>query len=221
MTDIASRIAQRLIDVDISERAASLQATGSPNTIRNIRLGDSKNPRADTIRKLAKVLKCSEHWLMTGDDAPAQSPNNNQPTITRTSMPYDIPVRGTAAGSELGKGAFQISLDVVDYVARPPGLANARDIYALYVEGDSMEPMYKSGDLVFVNPNKPIRINDTVIIQEQNSNNGEPQSFIKIFKKRSAKGILAQQLNPFSDIEFVAQSVKIHKVMTTNELFGV
>ena len=41
---------------------------------------------------------------------------------------------GTAAGAMLGKGAFQLSSDVVDYVRRPQALTGARGVYALYVE---------------------------------------------------------------------------------------
>jgi len=154
----------------------------------------------------------------------AQAPSVRMAEVqlpARDRMPRNIPVFGTVAGSMNGRGAFQLTSDEVDYVARPPGIANARDIYGLYVEGDSMLPMFRPGDLVLVNPHKPVRVDDVVIIQEPDTDNGRPCAFIKIFRRRSTRGIVAQQLNPPSEIEFIRPGTIMHKVLTMNELFGV
>lgn len=58
------RIKQRLVELGMSERQASIEAVGNSQFIRNIRKGTSTSPRADNIIKLAKVLNVSESWLM-------------------------------------------------------------------------------------------------------------------------------------------------------------
>src|SRR4051812_24764743 len=80
MSDLINRIEERLTAVGLTANAASLQATGSPSTIANILLGRSKNPRTDTIEKIAEVLRCRPAWLMTGElpvegDGPVQAPS--------------------------------------------------------------------------------------------------------------------------------------------------
>ncbi|NBO20152.1 MAG: S24 family peptidase, partial [Proteobacteria bacterium] len=43
----------------------------------------------------------------------------------------------------------------IDQVPRPHYLAHVKDAYAVYVVGDSMAPMYRPRQLLFVNPYKP------------------------------------------------------------------
>lgn len=49
---------------------------------------------------------------------------------------------------------------------RFPGLGEAR-VYALEIAGDSMEPLYREGDLVIVQPGSPVRRGDRVIVRTQ------------------------------------------------------
>ena len=70
------------------------------------------------------------------------------------------------------EGAFQLESGPIDYVARPVALLEARDIYAIYVEGTSMEPEHRPGDLRFVHPHKPARFGDSVIVQMQSEDMG-------------------------------------------------
>lgn len=227
---LADRIKQRLDALDLSERAASLQATGSDATIRMIRSGKSANPRSDTIAKLARVLQTSEQWLLTGHDSaptstlPAKGDVRpaDVPFPSTGQLPKDVPVLGTVAGSELGNGAFQLSSDVVDYVRRPYGLLGAKDVYALYVEGESMIPKYAPGDLVFVHPHRKARSGDYVVIQEPDSNNGEPRGFIKRLVTVTTKLVRTEQFNPKARLDFpIRPGLLVHRVMTENELYGV
>lgn len=231
---LADRIQQRLVALKLSERAASLAATGSDATIRMIRTGKSAHPRADTLHKLAAVLQTTEQWLMTGTgDAGAGSsasaavrPAEVRPAEVgdgvRFDLPRDVPVHGTVAGSALGNGAFQLSPDVVDYVRRPYGLVGAPGVYALYVEGESMSPRFEPGDLVFVHPHRKPLGGDYVVIQEPDSNNGEPRAFIKRLIRITPSTVKTQQFNPEAVIEFVIRpGLTVHKVMTDADLYGV
>ncbi len=223
---LADRIQQRLDALRLTERAASLAATGSDGTIRNIRTGKSANPRGDTIQKLAAILQTSEQWLMTGDEPAPNRPSEVRPADLSTEMlrnlPKDVPVLGTVAGAELGNGAFQLSNDVVDYVRRPYGLLGAKDVYALYVEGESMVPKFEPGDLVFVHPHRKARGGDYIVLQEPDTNNGEPRGFIKRLVTVTAKHVKTEQFNPPAKLDFVIRpGLVVHKVMSEGDLYGL
>jgi phage repressor protein C with HTH and peptisase S24 domain len=75
----------------------------------------------------------------------------------------DIPVLGTVeCGSD---GAFNLNEGPIDHVRRPPGQMNRKGIYCIYVEGSSMEPVYETGDLVYVDPHRPPQAGRDVVIQ--------------------------------------------------------
>lgn len=148
------------------------------------------------------------------------------PAVIRGDAPVDaataeIPVFGVAAGSAVG--AFTMTSDVVDWAKRPPGLQAARDCYALFVAGSSMEPRYFPGEIIYVNPHRPVRARDPVVIQQRGgAQTGGIQAWLKIFERSTAEKIIARQYNPDATIDFLHSTVKaMHRVMTPNELFGV
>ena len=72
--DRNERIKQLLKERGISERQASLRATGKPTLIKDIRNGKSRNPRGDSLQKLANVLKCSVDYLLVHEPLPPGAP---------------------------------------------------------------------------------------------------------------------------------------------------
>jgi phage repressor protein C with HTH and peptisase S24 domain len=231
--DLTARIQARLDALGLSEREASIAATGSDGTIRMIRTGRTTNPRIDTLEKIARVLRVRTPWLQSGE-GPMDFDSDNaerRPSEVRDAgielrnvgmLPKDVPVLGTVAGSELGKGAFQFTAEVIDYVRRPFGLLGAKDVYALYVEGESMVPKYEPGDLVFVHPHRRPRGGDYIVIQEPDTDNGGPRGYIKRLVSLTPQWIKTQQFNPATNIDFKNRSgTIIHKVMTEGELYGI
>lgn len=224
MSEILSeRIKQRLAALDLTMREASLKATGSAETIRAIVNGKSQNPRVDTLAKIAEVLQTTPEWL-TGRGETMALPNARPAQVelpARQSMPADVPVLGTAAGSLIG-GAFQFEGGVIDYVRRPPALSSARDVYALYVEGSSMEPLFSPGGLVFVHPHKPPRIGDSVVVQMRNGEHDAIQASIGFLRARTPDHVVLGKLNPLADVKLNRTLVlAVHRVLDMNELFGV
>jgi SOS-response transcriptional repressor LexA len=139
----------------------------------------------------------------------------------RVDMPLDVPVMGTAAGSHL-KGAFQFEGGIVDYVRRPPALVGAKEIYGLYVEGTSMEPQYFPGDLIYLHPHRPARIGDIVVVQCRNGEHAPEEATLGIYRRKTERAIVIGKRNPAAEIEIPRERVTaIHRVLTTNELFGV
>ncbi|HET7879757.1 MAG TPA: helix-turn-helix transcriptional regulator [Acetobacteraceae bacterium] len=63
--------------------------------------------------------------------------------------------------------------------------------YALEISGDSMEPVFRDGDMVIVSPAAPIRRGDRVVVRTQR---GEVMA--KQLARRSARRIELRSLNP-------------------------
>ncbi|RED52132.1 XRE family transcriptional regulator [Aestuariispira insulae] len=233
--DLPGRIRQRLETLGISANAASSRAGLDRTSLKSILDGRSKNPRADTLLKLAHVLDCTFEWLVSGAGpspaAPAGHPASSEIIAARPAggsafpprheMPLNVPVFGTAAGS-LGEGAFSLEMTAVDYVRRPPGIANAADVYAVYIEGDSMEPRFYPGELVYVNPHRPARPGDFVVIQMQNGLHAEIQSYCKKLIRKSDETLYLEQFNPKTNLELPLGDVRaIHRILPLNELMGI
>lgn len=219
-----------------------------PNNLRGLRrareltmeqLAEQVGTDASTINKLEKSrMRLSDRWIGPLAKALGVTPNDifdiaeGAPPTVRTdvrpadvrlpdrfSMPNDVPVHGTAAASHL-RGAFQLDAGVIDYVRRPPALAGARDAYALYIEGNSMEPRYGPGDLVFIHPHRPARLGDPVIVQVEVAP-GDIEASIGFLRKRSPEVVIGK-LNPEAQVEIKGgRVVAIHRVLTLNDLFGV
>ena len=220
------RINQRLKELGISAQRASRTATGAKETLRKILDGTTKNPRIDTIKKIADTLNTTPEWLMGQTDAqmPSQtgviSVNDNTPSGGPAPYNLDVPILRTAPGSRL-RASFNLATDTVGHVRRPPALFGAKDIYALYVEGDSMYPQYSPGNLVFVHPHKPANIGDAVIVQAQDVANGEIEATIGILEGQNETSVtIMKHKRGNVDIPQSA-GVRVHKILTTNELFGV
>jgi len=227
---LVRRIHERLEALETNATAVSLSASDNKDLLRDILNGRTKNPRTDTIRKIAEALGTTVEWLMEGDGEPAPVPLAGRPTsnlrMAGVKLPAlaglarDVPVMGTAAGSLAG--AFQFEGGVVDYVARPPALVGAKNAYSMYVDGNSMAPEHNSGDLRFVHPDRKVHIGDSVVVTAKYSEHGPYESFIKRLVRRTGDRIIVEQLNPPATIEFDLRFVaSVHKVLTMNDLFGV
>ena len=204
-------------------------------------LAEALGTDASTVNKLEKGrMRISDRWLpgltrtldATADEILAAPDGAAPPVIDvrpapvdmppPARLPNDVPVKGTAAGSHL-RGAFQLEVDtIVDWVRRPPALSGARHAYALFIEGSSMEPRYLPGDLVFVHPDRPPRPGDTVVVQAQAGPHAPVEATIGYLRRRTERAVVIAKINPAAEVELKADTVKaIHKVLTTNELFGV
>jgi len=218
---LKNRVRDRLQTLGKTARAASLDAGLHPDTIRNVLRERSKQPRADSLMKLARALDCSMDWLI--DAPPATAPVGLWETPeapSRAEMPRDVPVLGTAAGSP--HGAFQVDACPIDFVRRPPGIGGARDIYALYVVGDSMSPRFEEGELIYVSERRPTRVGDYVVVQTQDERDGTVYAYCKRLLRRSDDTLFLEQFNPRAEIALPMPSVRaVHRILTLNELFGI
>lgn len=134
----------------------------------------------------------------------------------------DIPVLGTVeCGSD---GVFLMNEGgPIDHVRRPPGQMNRKGIYCIYVEGSSMEPVYETGDLVYVDPHRPPQAGRDVVIQlVAKTAAGEERCFLKRLVRRSGGKWRVKQFNPEREFVFDEKDVAaIHLVLKNHELMGI
>ncbi len=138
----------------------------------------------------------------------------------------DVPVLGIAAGGARGEeeddDRFILNGEVVDRVRRPPPLANAQGVFAVYVSGSSMEPRYEPGDLVYVSASQPPRIGDDVLVELAPPRDGAAAPcFIKRLVRRTASAVVCRQFNPDRELTFEAAAIRrLHRVLRLAELLG-
>ena len=230
--DLKERIKNSRIAAKMTQEELAKAVGKTRNAVTQWESGASR-PRLNTLEKIAEALNVSIDWLLTGN-----TPNVAETEKTRTNsemsdvkfnnstlpprqyMPQDVPVMGTAA-CNTDNGLFKLDSSIIDYVHRPPALLMTKDIYALYVEGDTMEPRFNAGDLVFVHPHKPVRIGDSVVVQIAKTIDEPIEAMIAVLAKRTSHEVVLKKYNPEKIINFDnANIVSIHKILEMRELFG-
>ena len=149
------------------------------------RIGPDGRARWPSTESVAKVLAATG----AGMDEFASLVTGNLRASSRPSR--RIPLIGLAqAGSSgyfddggypVGGGWDEISLPEV-------GDPNA---YALEISGDSMEPVFRDGDVIIVSPSAPVRRGDRVVVR---TSGGEVMA--KELLRQSAKRVELSSLNP-------------------------
>jgi SOS-response transcriptional repressor LexA len=234
---LIDRIEERLTALGISDRKASMTAVGKPDLIRDIRRG--RQPIGSRLAALAATLETTVDYLQGATDRPGGAVQQDGSIRSLVPPPQDmlqdIPVYGTALGSEAqygdqsdGRVAIeQVDLntgEVVDRFRRPPNLMNRRDIYGLYVAGDSMEPAYESGQGVIVDPKRPAKGRDYVVVYLRTREDGDSAAgvLIKRLVRRSASYIELQQYNPPVTFRLDSRLYReVHRIMPWDEAFGM
>jgi len=86
--------------------------------------------------------------------------------------------------------------------------------YALEISGDSMEPVFRDGDLVIVSPGSPVRRGDRVVVRTEK---GEVMA--KELKRQSARRIELRSLNPLHpDFAFdLAEIAWMHRIVWASQ----
>lgn len=136
-------------------------------------------------------------------------------------MPKDVPVYGTAYGGQ--GGDFELNGQLIDHARRPPSIASSKTVFCVYVQGDSMAPWRQPGELVYLNPDRPARPGDYVVVELQGKRGEPAPALLKRLVAVSGSTITLEQFNPPSkDIKVERRQVKrIIRVIDWMELLGV
>ncbi|MEI6158826.1 MAG: helix-turn-helix transcriptional regulator [Roseococcus sp.] len=154
------------------------------------RIGPDGRARWPSTESVAKVL----HATGAGIEAFAALVSGQAalPSLSRGPRPgRRVPLIGLAqAGGEgfFDDGGFPVG-GSWDEIALPE--ISDPNAYALEISGDSMEPVFRDGDVVVVSPASPVRRGDRVVVRTRL---GEVMA--KELKRQSAKRIELASLNP-------------------------
>lgn len=169
----------------------------------------------------ARRFKVSTDWLLTGKgqgprvansiNSPDRFDTNAQIISNSNFTERSIPLYGKAVGGPHGEILFDG--EVMAHVNSPPILAKVKNPYAVYVAGDSMEPRYFEGEIVYVDPDRvPVRGN-FVVAQIQIEKEGPPHAFIKRLVRWTTTELVLEQLNPKEQLRFTEHqlnNLKLH-----------
>lgn len=139
----------------------------------------------DWMQRIAGPLGCAPADLLPDNDGggPATLGLHSPPAVRL------IPVRSAARG-----GADQemfLEDGPIDYRPCPAFVQHVNEAYAIYVVGESMVPMYRPGQLLYVNPHKPLMPGRGVVIAKQSK-----AVLIKEMVKQTAFGLVVREYQP-------------------------
>lgn len=156
-----------------------------------------------------------EVWELAGPEfsaTPLESPNASIGQKLTSGITH-IPLYGQAVGGVDGEFVLNEGSRLADIVA-PPSLANISGAYAVTVSGESMEPRYFDGEVVFVTPKRRPVKGDFVVAQIHNPNDGPPLAYVKRLVRNSEAGLVLEQYNPPKELRFEHRSVvSVHVIV--------
>lgn len=123
-----------------------------------------------------------------------------------------IPVYGSAVGGI--DGEFVLNGNILFEVMAPPSLSPISGAYAVQVSGDSMEPRYFDGEVVFVDPTRRVTRGDFVVAQIIMDESDTRLAYIKRFVRHNAEELVLEQYNPPKTLRFPHANVhSVHFVV--------
>lgn len=171
-------------------RRAGLDPTSFNKSKRQGADGRQRWPSTESIAKVLDATGSSiDQFFMLANAVPDDAlPQGAFPPQTGT-----IPLLGFAqagAGGFFDDGGFPAGQgwDVVEFPASPDRKAG---VYALEVQGDSMMPLYRDGDVLIVEPGAQVRRGDRVVVKTR-----EGEVMAKVLHRQSPRMIELVSLNP-------------------------
>ncbi|MFC5759800.1 MULTISPECIES: S24 family peptidase [unclassified Rhizobium] len=188
-------------------RRAGLDPTSFNKSKRLSADGRLRWPSTESIAKVLEATGASMEQFL-GFMRPATS----LPDSFFSAPGSSIPLLGFAqagAGGFFDDGGFPAGQgwDVVEFPAAPSRKAG---VYALEVQGESMMPLYRDGDVLIVEPGAQVRRNDRVVVKTR-----EGEVMAKVLLRQSPRSIELLSLNPehpnrtieLSDVEWIARII--------------
>jgi phage repressor protein C with HTH and peptisase S24 domain len=191
-------------------RKAGLDPTSFNKSKRNSADGRQRWPSTESIYKILEATGSTVDEFMALLKRPlalGSLPDGAFPPQIST-----IPLLGFAqagAGGFFDDGGFPAGQgwDVVEFPASP---AQKPGVYALEVQGDSMMPLYRDGDVLIVEPGAQVRRNDRIVVRTK-----EGEVMAKVLVRQTPRAIELLSLNPdhpgrtieMSDVDWIARII--------------
>lgn len=238
---LPARLQERLDATRKTKRAVSLAIGAHAGYVRDLLDPERFNmPSASRLLALARELDTTVDFLI-GEAAQSEQPASDVAFSDRRldwkAPPLDlppIPLVGTgdcaAISFEDSSGRMleveRCSFDAdhtVRLLARPPALKGARDLYAIYFQGESMTPRFYPGEVGIVDPTRPAGPGDFVLVQLTDGESDTVTSaLVKRLVRTGARELVLEQFNPAATFTVPRSRVaRVHRILPQTELlFG-
>ncbi|HYE32719.1 MAG TPA: S24 family peptidase [Methylomirabilota bacterium] len=174
------------------------------STINNFELGKT-NASDEFLEKIAGILKTTPEGILKGP-----APESESPLVLKE---YSGPFYGATKQAPIvswASAGYSHAYEDQGELGRVTTDCRDHNCYALYVEGDSMEPRHKAGDIIVVAPNAVPRNGDLAIVRTRDG------VYFKEFHMRGLdrRYVQLNSLNPrYPPVELELDDVeKIHAV---------
>lgn len=239
---LSRRIAARLREVGLSERQASLQATGQPDALRYIRTRGAM-PSTERLFKIAEVLKADPSYLWGHTDENNYEQIKDSLDIARAMSPTALRQLGGSEDQELTAPCMQtydggfveaFSLDgeanvrirvchtfgkIVHLLSIPQSLRSG-SFMGYPVINDALSPLYSSGDFILIDMDNKPKVGDIAFVDLGLSESGEHTvSFLAKSIGRTKERFTFEQFNPHAMFQIDAEVIsEFHRVVPYGDL---
>lgn len=152
MTSMAERLRARCRQLGLTAGQVAEAAGVNRSFVYDIQRGRSENPNLEKLSAVTRVLKVQRNWLLHGvGEVEGEEPIVDDPGQAMVEVPY-VSVRASMGG---GMAVEDEPLHGLPYHFQRGWLegelrADPHAARIMHVEGDSMEPTLKSGDIVLI-----------------------------------------------------------------------
>ena len=181
----------------------------------------------DWLERFARFYRVSVAAMLAPPPAAGTEPvepshlTRDTPEVPNVgAWPVDVPIMGVSVGGN--GGDFSINMgEQIGTARRPPSLT--RKVFALFVQGASMSRWREPGGLVFLDPGRPAKPGDRVVVELHPETDGEGHpAYLKELVARTPTKLRLKQYNPEAIIEVQLSRVRnIYRVMEWEEVVGI
>ncbi|MBP0439611.1 XRE family transcriptional regulator [Tianweitania sediminis] len=196
-------------------------AVGNWETGRNL-------PSTQNLLSVAEFLQVDAVALGKGrvifNEEDASSSKLNEAEIVSDPAPFpagpnDVQILGASVGGE--EGDFTFNGQIIGYTRRPPGIAHLNNVFAVHVIGDSMEPRFEPGDMIYCSSRTAVSGDDIVIEMFPEEGETVGKAYIKRLVRRAGGELVCMQYNPPKEVTFNVYALKrVYRVIPLRELVG-
>ena len=213
--DFSDRLKKAMSDKQMKQ-VDLCNKTGIDKALISNYLSGKYKAKQDKLHKLAIALDVSEGWLMGYDvdmdrewfeeKEPSKISIDNARYIETTTKTIKIPVLGKVPAGV----PIEAIQDILGYEEIPASmLKSGNNYFALKIDGDSMYPDYKTGDIIIIKQQNDCNSGDDCVVMV----NGDDATFKRVIKQE--KSIILKPLNNnyepyyFNEYEILTKPVKI------------
>lgn len=240
---LADRINERLVALGLSERQASILATGQPDALRYIRTRKAM-PSTERLFKIAKVLKVDPSYLWGSTDendwegvkdaldvATSMAPDALKDLSFVDEEDNTTPCLKSARGSLRvfptldASGNVSVELakttaDIVHLLLVPPSLTNRR-VVGYQVVGEAMAPLYNNDDFILIEADRHPAVKEVALVDLGPSDGGR-DSFLAIVLGRTKYAVSFRQLSTDTAFQVPTRAIRdLHRVVPYGDLITI